>query len=125
METTKDLPHIGPAEPATTTTPVAVSNSDQPFEARPFGPLIGFLEVGESELTNKNETTLNEIWEYLAKESKSELTSERLHALRVLESKLSPPKLGQSRLQKIAAYIQAQKVVDDAEKWRDGHLRSI
>lgn len=121
-----ELPQVGPAEPVVeASTQVAPTNDDQPFEARPYGPLVGFLELGTDEMTNKNQTILNEIWEYLAKETNSELTSERLHALRALENKLSPPKIGQSRLQKIYGYIQAQKAVAQAEKWRDGHLRGI
>lgn len=125
-ETTNTLPHIGPAE---TAEPPKVqpppSNDDQPFTAKPFAPLIGFLDVGESELTNQNQTLLQEIWDYLGQESKSELTIERLQALRSLENRLSPPKIGQSRLHKIHGYVQAQRMVEQAEKWRNGHLKEI
>lgn len=123
-----DLPQIGPQEPPTQTVSppkVPVSNDDQLFTAKPFAPLIGFLGIGESELTNKNQTALNEIWDYLGKETKSELTSERLHALQSLENRLSPPRIGQSRLYKVHSYIQAQHIVEQAEKWRDGHMKGV
>lgn len=122
-----ELPHIGPAEATATSpsTPATPTNDDQPFTAKPFAPLVGFLDVGESELTNKNQTMLQEIWDYLGKDSKSELTSERLYALRSLENRLSAPRLGQSRLFKIHGYIQAQREVERAEKWRDSHYRNI
>lgn len=121
-----DLPHIGPVEVTEPPkVPAPASNDDQPFTARPFGPLVGFLELGESELTNQNETILQEIWDYLGKESGSETTVERLHALRQLENKLAPPRIGQSRLAKIHSYVQAQQIVEKAEKWRDGHMRGI
>lgn len=120
------LPHIGPPEPTVQPTATAAPiNDDQPFTAKPFAPLVGFLDVGESELTNKTQTALNEIWEWLGKESKSELTTERLYALRSLENRLSPPSVGQSRLIKIHNYILAQKEVERAEKWRDGFMRGI
>ena len=127
MAETNDLPHIGPAEPAggsptSTLTPV---NDEQHFTAKPFAPLVGFLDIGESELTNKTQTALNELWEYLGKESKSELTSERLYALRSLENRLSPPRLGQSRLNVVHNYILAQAEVSRAEEMRNSHLRSI
>lgn len=119
-----DLPQIGPAEKAEPTVQ-ATANDDQPFTAKPFAPLVGFLEVGESELNNKMQTTLNEIWEYLGEESKSELTSERLYALRQLENRLSPPRIGQSRLYKIHQYIKAQAEVQRAEKWRNSFYKDI
>lgn len=103
--------------------PVALSNDDQPFTAKPFAPLIGFLEVGESELTNKTQTLLNEIWDYLGEESKSDTRIERLHALRQLENRLGPARIGQSRLHKIHGYIQAQRLVKKAEAWRDSQLK--
>lgn len=119
-----DLPHIGPPEPTQTAEPPKpVSNDDQPFTARPYAPLIGFLELGESELNNLNQTKLQEIWDYLSKDS--ELTSERLYQLRMLENRLSPPKIGQSRLEKLHDYIKAQNIVEQAEKWRDGHLKGV
>lgn len=122
-----ELPHIGPPEtkaPATAPElPTAPSNDDQPHTAKPFAPLVGFLDIGESEMTNKTQTVLQEIWDYLAEETNSELISEKLHALSALENRLSPPKIGQSRLIKIHQYIQAQKAVSQAEKWRDVHLR--
>lgn len=121
-----ELPHIGPAEPAVATKPqVHVSNDDQPFTAKPFAPLIGFLELGESELTNPTQTQLQEIWDFLGEDTSSELTSERLYALRTLENKLAPPKIGQTRLSKVHSYIQAQRVVKQAEKWRDAHYKRI
>lgn len=121
-----DLPQIGPAEPKTEPTVAqSISNDDQPFTAKPFAPLVGFLEVGESELDNKMQTTLNEIWEFLGEESKSELTTDRLMALRNLENRLSPPRIGQSRLYKIHQYIKAQAEVQRAEKWRNSFYKEI
>lgn len=121
-----DLPQIGtPETTEAPTTPAPVNNDDQPFTAKPFAPLVGFLEVGESELTNKMQTTLNEIWEFLGQESKSELTTDRLMALRNLENRLSPPRIGQSRLYKIHQYVKAQQEVSRAEKWRNSFYKEI
>lgn len=121
-----DLPQIGTPEPVEApAAPAPASNDDQPFTAKPFAPLVGFLEVGESELTNKMQTTLGEIWEFLGEESKSELTTDRLMALRNLENRLSPPRIGQSRLYKIHQYVKAQQEVSRAEKWRNSFYKDI
>lgn len=121
-----ELPQIGPQTPTEIPTPIAVAaNDDQPFTAQPYAPLVGFLELGESELTNKTQTALNEIWEYLGEESKSELTSERLYALRQLENRLAPPRIGQSRFYKIHQYVKAQQEVARAEKWRNSFYKDI
>lgn len=120
-----DLPQIGPPETVETPkAPSPVNNDSQPFTAQPYAPLIGFLELG-NDIDNKTQTDLQEIWDYLGKETGSETTVERLYALRVLESRLSPPRLGQSRLNKVHSYIQAQQIVENAEKWRNGHLKKI
>lgn len=121
-----ELPQIGPQTPTETPTPIAVTtNDDQPFTAQPYAPLVGFLELGESELTNKTQTALNEIWDYLGSESSSELITDRLMALRTLENRLSPPKIGQSRFYKIHQYVKAQQEVARAEKWRNSFYKSI
>lgn len=121
-----ELPQIGPQTPAEPTVAVGnPTNDDQPFTAKPFAPLVGFLELGESELTNKTQTALSEIWEYLSKETNSELISDRLMALRSLESRLSPPKIGQSRFYKVHQYIKAQQEVQRAEKWRNSFYKEL
>lgn len=63
---------------------------------------------------------LRAIWGYLGEKFPRALLQERLHQLRKMESKMGQPKLGQSRLGRLHDYIQAQKMVEDAERWRDG-----
>jgi hypothetical protein len=105
---------------------VAAPNlSDQIYTAKPYAPLVGFLEVPAADLDNKTQTLLEDMWSYLGEESKSDSIAERLHALRVLETRLGSPRIGQSRLYKIASYINAQKAVKRAEEMRDAHLKEI
>lgn len=121
-----DLPSIGPAEtvnPATSQPNATVVNDYQPFTARPYGPLLGFLDIGKSELTNKAQAELQELWDYLGKVTNSETTSERLHALRLMESRLSPPRIGQSRFEKLYNYVRAQQEVERAEDWRNNLMK--
>lgn len=121
-----ELPHIGPPEPTTPTeTPVAVNDDSLGHVSQPYAPLIGFMDIGESELTSETRDMLNNIWEYLGNESDSELTIDRLYALRQLENRLSPAKIGQSRLHRIHGYIQSQRAVEKMEKMRDSYLREI
>lgn len=63
---------------------------------------------------------LRTIWGYLSEKFPKALLQERLHQLRKMEQKMGQPKLGQSRLGRLHDYIHAQKMVEDAERWRDG-----
>lgn len=123
MSEAVNLPTIGPKDsPTEESVTVAVADNTG-FSAKPFAPLVGFMDIGESELTGKTQDILNDIWEYLGADA--ETTVDRLYALRQLENRLSPPKLGQSRLHRIHGYIQAQRAVQKMEKMRDSYLKEI
>lgn len=68
---------------------------------------------------------LRTVWGYLGEKFPRKQLQERLHQLRKIESKLGQPKLGQTRLSRIHDYITAQKMVEDAEKWRDGVMGKV
>lgn len=81
-------------------------------------PLISYLDLEEKE-SNRFEHQLGMIWNYLGEQTKSELASERLDSLRQLENRLSPPKIGESRVGRLTQYIKSRQVVADAEKWHN------
>lgn len=98
---------------------VAVIRQHQPENLSEVEPLIGFLGVADPQ-DRQNRTMLKEIWSHLKDRPK---TSEKLVALRDMESRLGMPKLGESRLSKLYSYIKAQEAVDEAEKIRNQYLR--
>lgn len=99
------------------------TNDDRPLQTRPYAPLMGFFNLDGLNPSNKEDTVLQEIWDYLNETTKSELISEKLYSLRQLESRLGSPRVGESRWHKIHAYIKAQKMVEQSEKYRDALLR--
>jgi hypothetical protein len=60
------------------------------------------------------------IWEYLREKYPKAPLQEYLHQLRMIENKVGQPRIGQSRLSLVHDYLRAQKMVEDAERWRDG-----
>lgn len=84
-------------------------------------PLTGFLQIASP--TNEEQKQLKDIWQYLQETTKDDLDSERLMALRHLETRLGAPRLGQTRLQQIYQYIKLDKEVKLTEKLRDSFLR--
>lgn len=61
------------------------------------------------------------IFDYFADESKT--IGDLLYNMRILESRLGSPALGESRLQKMYNYIKITKSIKDQEKQRDALMR--
>lgn len=112
-----DLPHIGPAE-AVQAKALSPVNNTQVFISKPLSSLISFLGIGRSELTKENESMLERLWDYIGEKTQSADVADRLRYLRGMETKLSPPHLGQTRLDRLAYHIHTQSVIDRAEQWR-------
>lgn len=83
--------------------------------------LKDFFEI-EDEVGYSEGEKLRDIWAYLSDKFPRAQFRERVHQLRKVENKLGQPAVGQSRLGKIHTYIYAQKVFEDAQRWRDGVL---
>lgn len=83
------------------------------------GALKDFFEI-TGELGSTESNKLRAIWEYVRAKSPKQPLNEYVYQLRRLESKIGPPHIGQSRLNKLYAYINAQRMVENAERWRDG-----
>jgi len=67
--------------------------------------------------TTQDQEKLKEIWEYVSKDAK--YPGEASYQLRQLENRLSSPRLGESRLNKIYEYIRLSNVIDRSEKERN------
>lgn len=119
-----DLPHIGPPEPAEEIPQPASppKNDDLPAAQQPYAPLIGYFEI-EGLPTNEEREKMNQIWEYLGTLTKSEQISERLHALRSLENRIAPPRIGETRLGRLLFYAKADKIAQESLQRRDAMLR--
>lgn len=94
-----------------------VQRESGPIEAHHV--LKDYFDIEDEPGYTENEK-LRAIWGYLGEKYPSKQLLERKHQLRQIELKLGEVKLGQSRLGRIHDYIMAQKMVEDAERWRDG-----
>jgi hypothetical protein len=84
-------------------------------------PLTDFLQMDNP--TSKEQDQLKEVWEYVLDSTKSELRTEQLMAIRHIEQRLAPPRLGQTRLDQLYQYVKLDKQAKSVEKLRDSFLR--
>lgn len=103
-------------------TPISPLEREHSF-IESHGALKDFFEIDR--MGYEEGEKLRSVWAYLGEKFPSKGLQERIHQLRKIESKLGQPKLGQSRLGRIHSYINAQKMVEDAERWRDGVMGKI
>lgn len=71
--------------------------------------------------TDAQREKLRDIFDYFANETKT--IGELLYNMRILESRLGSPALGESRLQKMYNYIKITNNIKDQEQQRDALLR--
>jgi len=75
-------------------------------------PLQGFLGVEEPGARQR--TQLKEIWDYFGEDSQG--TGDALYKIKMTEMKMTAPKLGESRLSKLASYVKLHIQMKDLEK---------
>lgn len=93
-----------------------VATVEEPVESL---PIVGFLGVADASSSN-NQEMLGFIWGCLGEEK---TVADKLQKLQSIESRLSTPTLGESRLSKVYNFLRAQKAADEAEKARNAYLR--
>jgi hypothetical protein len=99
--------------------------ADKPVEDGRIGikidypQLIDYFNVDSP--TNAQREKMATIFDYFADESKT--IGELLYNMRILESRLGSPALGESRLQKMYNYIRITSDIKDKEKQRDALMR--
>lgn len=76
-------------------------------------PLSGFLGVNSPE--GRSRTQMKEVWDFFVEDAQG--TGDALYKLKQTEMKMSPPKLGETRLSKLFNYVrlQAQQKQIEAE----------
>lgn len=67
-------------------------------------PLQGFLNIENPE--SKSRTQMKEVWDFFAEGSQGK--GDALHKLKMTEMKMSPPRLGETRLSKLYNYVKLQ-----------------
>lgn len=86
-------------------------------------PLAGFLNV--SQPTAEQREQLKTVWAYAENSTEDKSVASLLYAIQKIENRLSSPKLGETRLDKVYRYVKLQKQVDIATKMRDSMMRSV
>lgn len=86
-------------------------------------PLAGFLSI--SEPTAEQREQLKAVWAYAENSTEDKSTASLLYAIQKIENRLSSPRLGETRLDKVYRYVKLQKQVDIATKMRDNMMRSV
>lgn len=81
-------------------------------ETLPLQSMLGLYEP-----SGKERTQLQEIYDYLSQKSNG--TGDLLYQFKQLEARMSPPKLGESRLGKVYNYVSLQRQIESAEQQRN------
>lgn len=79
--------------------------------------LAGFFEIDRMGFAE--EERINSIYQYLREKHSGQPMNELVYQLRQIESRIGPPRLGESRLYRVYSYVKGQRMVEDAERWRD------
>lgn len=108
--------------------PLSIEMTEEGIEVRPLAvepqsdtsqvetlPLQSYLNLEHP--TSRELTQVREVWDYLA--DKANGVGDLLYQFRQLEARMSPPKLGETRLAKIYNYVNLQKQITEAEQQRD------
>jgi hypothetical protein len=82
-----------------------------------FLPLQGFLNINNP--TGKESTQLQDIWEHFVKHTEPKTPGNILAVVRSVENKLSPAKLGETRLGKIHNFVKLQEQIRGLEAERE------
>jgi hypothetical protein len=78
-------------------------------ETLPLSGLLGIHDPGP-----RQQTQLKEIWDFLAEKANG--TGDLLHQFRHLENRMSPPRLGETRLGKVYNYVALQRQLKQTEE---------
>lgn len=111
---------VAPVEVKEETMTPAAPIADEHSSIESHGFLKRFFEIDSMGFEEGEK--LRNVWAYLGEKFPQAPLQERLHQLRQIENKLGQPRLGQTRLGRIHDYLQAQKMVENAERWRDGQI---
>lgn len=84
--------------------------------------LKNFFEIMD-EPGHEENIRLERVWEYLQEKYPNQSLNEYKYQLRRLEDKIGVPRIGETRLGKLHQYIQAQKHVEEALRWRKSIAR--
>jgi len=98
---------------------------DQPVDHVRAGIKIDYPQLTEyfnvESATDAQKDKIATIFDYFADESKS--IGDLLYKMRILESRLGSPLVGESRLQKMYNYVRITNDIKDKEKQRDSLMR--
>lgn len=86
-------------------------------------PLAGFLSITEP--TAEQREQLKAVWAYAEASTEDKSVPSLLYAIQKIENRLSSPRLGETRLDKVYRYVKLQKQVDIATKMRDSMMRAV
>lgn len=92
---------------------VEVSVETSPQETVDYTPLQGMLNVAEP--TRDDRDALKDVWAYFNPDGKKS-AAEVMWAVRDVETKLQPARIGETRLNKIYEYVSLRKNIENDER---------
>lgn len=95
---------------------------DEMLKPTQLAPIVDFFGL-DTPISTEAQDKMTEIVEYLKEDGAAKSRYGYLTALNKIESKLGPPILGQSRLNRVYQYIRSQQVVKDATEWQKSMKR--
>lgn len=99
--------------PTDTGAEVTVDQTTTPSETVDYTPLQGMLNVEEP--TTDDKDALKAVWDYFNPDGKKS-AAEVMWAVRDVENKLQPARMGETRLNKVYEYVRLRKDIETNEK---------